>query len=521
MDVRMPDGTVVKNVPEGITQTELLRRYQAGKVADPGAFGAAKMQARGVFDEAAAGLQQKVREYLGDDVVGAVDKLGARFGMADGSKLDDPATRAAAKAELDAVAEQRPIASMAGKIAPLVASVPAVGSIAGAALLSSLPGLISYGTDDERLERGFWGGVGGGGGAAAGQLLGRAINPIRAHVSQSRQAAIDAAERVGVKLRASEKTGSTALGYAESSLSKLPFSSGIAQRGEVARNAALSKAAAKSIGQQADEITPQVLAAARQDTSAAYNALIGSRVVELDKTFRHEVGGIIQSKVMKSLQDQDVTDIVAPFQNMPKGTIKVTGEWFQQNKTALDNMIRGAYTSGQPGKAMALEKFEDALEGAVSRSMTAPERAAFKTAQKQWANLRMLETGSVVEGGKVLPGRLNAAMANRYKTAHKEGKLSGELADIAKMGEVFKPLPDSGTAARAAYSGLGMGAGFLEPSSAALMFGAPPLLQKAMQSKAGQHYLTKGLAPISPLADRLLMQGGYGLLGLPYLATNQ
>jgi hypothetical protein len=34
MDVRMPDGTVVKNVPNNITQTDLLARYSAFKTPD-------------------------------------------------------------------------------------------------------------------------------------------------------------------------------------------------------------------------------------------------------------------------------------------------------------------------------------------------------------------------------------------------------------------------------------------------------------------------------------------------------
>jgi hypothetical protein len=524
MDVRMPDGTVIKNVPEGITRSELERRYKGEPkvAADPGHWGAFSQHARGTFDNAAAGIKQKAREYFGDNAVGAVDRLGTSLGMADGSKLDDQQVRAQEKARLGKISEQYPVISAFGAAAPLVAAVPAVGSLTAAAGLSAVPGLISYGSDDERLESGMWGAAGGFAGAGAGKLLGRALNPIRTPITQSRKAATEAAERLGVDLRASEKTGSRALGWAEGSLNDLPFSGGMAQSKEAARNVALSRAAARSIGQQADEITPDVLAAARRDTGAVYQSLVNNnRQIVLDGTFRSEVNAIKQSKVMKALQDQDVSGIVAPFQNMPKGTIKVTGEWFQQNKTALDNAIRGAYTRGEPGKAIALEKFEDALEAAAARSMTATERAAFKTGQKQWANLRMLETGQVVEAGKVLPGRLNQAMHTRYGAAMKEGKISGELADIAKLGETFKPLPQSGTAPRAAYSAVASGAGLLDPTSAALMFGAPPALQKFMQSKGGQHYLTKGVAKVSPEAERLLMQSSYGLFGLPFLGSSQ
>src|SRR5204863_9884744 len=34
-DVEMPDGTIVKDVPEGTTQSELMRRYGAHQAAQP------------------------------------------------------------------------------------------------------------------------------------------------------------------------------------------------------------------------------------------------------------------------------------------------------------------------------------------------------------------------------------------------------------------------------------------------------------------------------------------------------
>ena len=34
MDVRMPDGTLVQNVPDNITQSDLLARYSAFKMPD-------------------------------------------------------------------------------------------------------------------------------------------------------------------------------------------------------------------------------------------------------------------------------------------------------------------------------------------------------------------------------------------------------------------------------------------------------------------------------------------------------
>lgn len=490
---------------QSMSDEELLA-LAGSQAEDPGAFKAGVIGAGRMLDR----VLVKGPKELALKVPAAFGHQGSRDELARMEQEEAGNTRA-----YEGLQKIRPVATLVGEVAPMLAA-PALGTgVAGMAAGAAIPGLMEYGTGAERLQRGAMGAVGGAVGAGAGNLAARLLRPNTAPVSRSMQAAQEAADRLGVNLRASEKTGSRTLGWVEGALNDLPVSGGMAQKGEAARKAAINSAAARALGQQGDEITPQLLAAARQDTSNAYTALIGTREIVLDPTFRAQVQSVAQSKVMKALQDQDVTAIVGPFQNLPKGTIKVTGEWFQANKTALDNAIRGAYTANQPGKARALEKFERALEGAAERSMTAPERAAFKTAQKQWSSLRMLETGAVVEGGNVMPGRLNAAMQQRYKNAMKEGKITGELADIAKLGEVFKPLPQSGTTPRAVYSGMIGGGALFEPMTAASLLGAPALAQGALQSKAGQKYLTKGLLSLTEEQERMLKLIGAGLLSAP------
>lgn len=406
--------------------------------------------------------------------------------------------------------EKQPAATFLGEAAPLVAApMLGGGSILGMAAGASLPGLIEYGTPEERLWRGAGGAAGGAVGATAGKVLGHLVKPVQTPITQSRGAAIAAADRLGVPLRASEKTGSRALGWGEAALNDLPFSGGMAQKVELARQKAINRAAARAMGQDADELTEGVFAAARQKASNTYNALIGNRQIPLDRTFQNEVQAISGSKVMKALRDESVDNLIEPFRNLP-GPVRVTGEWFQQNKTALDAAINSAYTAGQSGKARALEQFESALERAAARSMTPAEREAFKTVQKQWASLRLLEKGAVVENGNVLPGRLNQAMRARYKDAFKEGKIKGDLADVARIGEAFKSLPQSGTTPRAFYSGLAGGALFADPLTSAGIMAGPPAAQAALQSPLVQRYLTQGITNVSPETQRLLMLLGAG-----------
>lgn len=456
----------------------------------------------GVLSEA---LPQSLKEKAQGAITGEL--MGLDKQMSEADRLYKP------------LQEDRPIASGIGEAAPLMAfplAKVAQGAGAGAAMVNAaasgaIPGAMEYGTAGERATRAAIGGGAGAAGGALGAGVSRALQPIRAPLTQSQEAANAAAERLGVKLSAGEATGNRALKYLESSIADMPLAAGKAQARSAGNDSALAQAALKSVGQAGEEVTPQLLGAARQAIGGEFDRILNPLKVNLDKVFGVEVKAISQSKVMKELRDEGVEDLIKPFQNLPEGKIAVSGEWFQQNKTALDSAIRGAYTAGANGKAHALEQFEKALDRAATRSMTAEDRAAYEIARKQWANLRTLETGQVVKDGRVMPSALNQALSTRYKAAHKEGKLTGELPDIAALAGAMRAPPQSGSVPRMVYSGMAGGAMLANPVGAAGMLAGPALLQSAMQSKLGKKYLTQGLLNVTPEMEEMLIRGGGGL----------
>lgn len=375
---------------------------------------------------------------------------------------------------------------------------------------------MEMGSPTERLIRGGAAMLGNKVGEKVGQVVSRVPQPIRpSEISQSQRLANEAADRLGVKLSAGEASGSRALKFAESATADLPIASGMATKRVTANQRAMNSAVLRQLGQQGDEVTEEVLAKARSDIGGVYRNILGPAKIELDGSFRAEVKSITGSKVMKELRDESVDAMLEQFRNMPAGKVKVSGEWFQQNKTALDAQVRAAYLNGQPGKARALEQFEKALDRAAMRSLPQAERDAYKAAQRQWATLRTLETGKVVEGGNVMPGRLHSAMESRYKGAYKEGKIKGEVSDVARLGQILRPPPNSGTTPRAIYSGLTGGALFAEPMTALTMAAGPASVQALTTSPMMRKYMEKGLMNVTPEMERLLMLTGgrAGLLG--------
>lgn len=406
----------------------------------------------------------------------------------------------------------RPGATMLGEALPLVAAPIMGAGMAATAASAALPGLIEYGTGEERLARGAMGAAGGAVGRAAGNAIARVIKPT-ATISGAQQGANAAADRLGVKLTAGEASGNRALRWAEGASADMPLASGIASKRIAGNEKAISQAATRALGAQADEVSEAALAAARDRISGEYERILTPLKIDLsNKSTMAELNAVTGSKVLKSLRDEGVDSLLTEIKQVAASG-PVDGAWFQQNKTALDMAIRSAYNSGKSGAAKSLEMVEKTLDRAARKAMGADESAAYDAARKQWANLRMLETGKVVEGGKVMPGRLRSAMEARYKAAMKEGKIKGELADIASLADVIRPMPQSGTAPRAIYSGMMGGAAMMEPITAAGMLAAPATLQAI--SPAMRRYMTKGLLDLTPEAEaRLLSLGGRaGLLG--------
>jgi len=454
-----------------------------------------------------------------DRLVKGVKQMGLNVASAFGSDsaktaLDDMARQ---EKENDVYFERlqkiRPYSTFAGQVAPL-AAMPLMGTgLSGAVGSAMLPALVEYGTPDQKLSNAAMGAVGGAAGYGAGAAVSRALQPTSG-VSQAQQKALDAADRLGVRLTSGEASGNKALKWAEAASSDVPFASGVASRRATANDQALARAATRAIGNQADEVSENVLAGARQKLSGEFNRILDPLQIDLNtKQFASELKAVQSSKVLKGLRDESIDGLLDEIQAVAKAG-PVDGAWFQQNKTALDQAIRAAYNNGQPGKAKALELVDNALDRAAKQSM-GKDAGAYDAVRKQWANLRLLETGKVVDDGRVLPGRLKSAMESRYKSAFKEGKIQGELTDIASLANVLRPPPQSGTVPRAFYTGAGVIGALAEPVGTSAAIGLPTALQASTASPLMRNYMTQGLMSLTPEMEALLRAGGgrAGLLG--------
>lgn len=177
MNVRLPDGTVIENVPDGTTRAELVARLQrngyevpkewaqapAPKLAPedtPGVGETLLIGAGRTFDRVGKGMQQLY--------YGATGNADAQAKLKAAAEADD--------AQYSKLREARPWATGIGESLPTLAlpgggSASLLGNAGRMALAGAAPGLLEYGSAGERLQRGTIGAAAG----AAVPLLGAAL----------------------------------------------------------------------------------------------------------------------------------------------------------------------------------------------------------------------------------------------------------------------------------------------------------------------------------------------------------
>jgi hypothetical protein len=469
---------------------------------DPGAFGAGVIATGRTLDRLYKGLKQgalTIPATFGH--AGSQDELGRM------EKEEAENTRI-----YEGLKEKRPYATMAGEIAPLLAAPMLGSSVAGMAASAALPGLAEYGTGTERLQRGAYGAAGGALGGMAGKVAARVLQPTKGIPDAAIADAVAAAERVGYKVPAGQATGSRVLQMLEQQLAKHPAGAGSARVFNEGNQQAVNSAAARAMGENATKLTDDVLTDATsrvgqsfQDVASRNTVNVGgddllNALTKIDGEQR-ALGKFSQPRV-RSLVDKGL-DLAAQG--------NVDGHTYQVIRSELGKQAKAAYAVSNSTLGDALKTVQKALDTAADNSISAADQEAWQLARKQWQALKLVNTkNGIVEGGNVSAAKLATKV-------DKAGAVRApEIRDIAKIGETFKPLPDSGTASNAMMQLLMTGgAGLAGPTALLGSLAAPAAASKLIFSEPGRRYLTKGLLSLTDEQERMLKLLGAGLLSAP------
>lgn len=523
MDVRLPDGTVIRGVPDGMSKADLTTKlkangYDVSKLSATAPEKADPTDGMSTFDKVAAGV--------GGSLVNTARGIGQMFGMVSQEEIDEAAKRD--KPLMDTTAgsvgniggQVVQIALPAAGAAKVVQAVGAGGKLlaggakgaiaragaSGAAYAGTQPVL----TGETRGGNMAVGGFAGAGGQGFVSGLAALAKPAISNLSPAVAALAAKAEAAGIPIRMDQLSDSRFVKTLASTLERLPFTGAGASRTN--QQQSFNRAVSRTFGDDVPNVT--------QDVYAGAKARIGGEFERLSAQNSLGVGDDLLGK-LATLQDEAqrfgtndtaraVGSAIDELLSKADAAGNVPGKAYQ----ALDSKL-GKLTKSGDEKAMFLGQVREAVRGAMDDSISASDKEAWKTARTQYRNLKTIRDLVAKEGadGNISPaqlaGRINSSQAGKESMAMGKG---GELGDLARIGRQFvrDPIPDSGTANRLlALSLLGGGGGaglMLDPETTLKVAGGLGLaatggrgLNAILNSQAGRNYMLKG----SPYANRL------------------
>jgi hypothetical protein len=480
-------GIGIVEFPDGMSDDAISKAIQANM---PQEKAAPKM---GVMETLMIGAGKKT-----DDILNGLAQL---------ALIGEPKAQAALAAKVaegqrlyQPVREQRPVISRIGEALPALAVPGGASSYAGAMGAAALPELASYGSAQERLARGGAAAAGGAVGRALGGAVSSVLKPSGVGTTVSREAT-DAAKRIGYKPLAGQATQNPAMLNVENYLARNPGSSGTMAAINEANQKALNRAAAKAIGQNADDLGTGVLKAAENTIGGEFQRLQEITAPRLGNEFVDALVKIEQSNVARgAFRDKTVDSVLDKALDLAaQGNL--SGKAYKEIRTELSNQATRAFKNGDATLGQAVKSIREALDEAAQQSLSKADQEAWKVARKQWGNWKALTKGLVAEGGNVSAARV-AGQLRSGSPGFRTGDVTGPLADVGRIGETFKGAlnPNSGNQVSMMVYG--------NPITGIPATAANFTAAKVYTSPLAQWYLRNGLLDIGQGGESLLQGAG-------------
>lgn len=329
-----------------------------------------------------------------------------------------------------------------------------------------------------------------------GNVGARAVLPTGArNLTESQKEIINIAKREGIPLRTSEATGSTAMKNLEAVASNRFVTGPMEQRFNEAQTRAVNRAMTKRLGKPVDEVTPEVLKQFGDDLGAEVGKFTQGKTVDLTD-FAVAVADLDQkmNKGGALTRTADVEKLVKDSVSLLSQKRQLPGPVVQDVKSMLQDRMRDAYKADKTELGDSLKTLVDGLNKSISKTMAPEEMAAWKAANRKYANYKAIEdimqrNPKAVAEGDLPVKQLARALERQHSNAYAKG--TADLADVAMLGQMLNRPQHSalvGATGDAFIPGLGLARDY-----------GRGLLYPAIQSKAAQTYLTG--AALKPIRD--------------------
>lgn len=443
-DVTGPEGSTAEQalaqVKKSLAVTE-VPKAPAWETADP-------TEGMSALDKLRAGAGKAfvdIGRGLGQ-MVGAV----SREDVAESRKRDAPLMATTAGT----------VGNVVGNVAALAptALIPGANTMAGASTIGALAGLAQPSVSTgETIGNVALGGAGGAAGQAIANKIGQVARNSTSQLTQGQQSAAQAGKALGMRLTPGKAAGSAAMQKFEAALEANPLTSGGFSALKEGNQKVLNRAAAKSIGETADEVSTPILAKAEQRLGAVFDSVKDKTPVPLDPV---QVGGRLRQiaadadGMLNNNASLDSNGLWKQLDNFVNNTGGATREQLRNLSSNLGKKAKQEMTSPMGDRALGESLFaaQEVVEDAIQGTLSASQRAAYNEARGQYRNLMQL----VSRTGIVNPSSGNAngrTLANSLMSKDRSGfTMGGNTSDLYNAARFTQGFPDivgdSGTATR-------------------------------------------------------------------------
>jgi hypothetical protein len=355
------------------------------------------------------------------------------------------------------------------------------------------------------------GGVAGMLGLGAVNTLGRVAQPVKDTLSKIGKESVDILKKAGVPLDAAQTTGSALLGRVKAALNDNPLTAGAENLFTSNQKLAYNKAIAKTMGEDADQITPSVIARAKERIGNVYDSIANKININVDSKFLNNLA-ILDDEAKNVLNDSQYGIVDKNIKNIIEKASKegnqISGQQYQAIKRTLDKLSGSADSDvasyARDLKDLLNKGLSDSAESSGNKQIV----IQLKEANKHWGNMRKIEDIALKDPeGNINPSLLYNSLATKAKRNAFYAE-DPQLAKLASAGKMILPskVPNSGTVARLAAQAapaLATGAAYglykgdltSAAEGAALGYALPKAMQQIINNPAAAFYLEKGLKP--------------------------
>lgn len=338
------------------------------------------------------------------------------------------------------------------------AAIPGANTVTGAGVIGAATGFLqpSVSTGETVTNT-----LLGGGGGAAGQRVANAIGNVATRqgnaITQGQRASAQAGQQLGMRLTPGKASGSTVLQKMEAAAESNPLTSGGFDAIKNNNQQAVNRAAARSIGENADELSTPVLHAAEQRIGGVFNAVADRTPVVLDpqavgprlRQIVQDSEGLIGGNA--SLLDNQLIQRLDGFVNDAGGASREQLRTLSSKlgKAARNNMTTQA---GDRELGHALFATQEVVEDAIQGSLSQAQQAAYAEARNQYRNLMTLTAKTNVvnpSSGNVSGRGLATTLMQKDRGGFTMGGNNSDMYSAARFTQAFPDIVgNSGTATR-------------------------------------------------------------------------